>query len=114
MLFFFVCVFFDLPWVSGLFSYDPSSSYQLQATAFPASPAPAAAEMTASHRREKQSPALLEPHSLLPDVTRCCEFVCVELFFFSNCGESYLTRHVAIAPRNLYHNRPSLTAAVLS
>lgn len=49
---------------------------------FPGSPAPAAAELTTSHRREEQTPALLEPHSLFPGVTGCCKFVFVELFFF--------------------------------
>lgn len=59
----FVCVSFNLPWVSGFVSYDPSSSSHLQAPTFPACPAPAAAELTASHRHKNQSSLNLVLHS---------------------------------------------------
>lgn len=62
-------MFFNLPWVSELFPYDPSSSYELQAATLPASPA--AAELITSLHCEEQSPALGEPHSLLLDVEGC-------------------------------------------
>lgn len=71
-------MFFSLPWVYGLFPYDPSSSYELQAATLPASPA--ADELITSLHQEEQSPTLHGPHSLLPGLVGCCGFVFVDHF----------------------------------
>lgn len=71
-------MFFNFPWVFGLFPYDPSSPFELQAATLPASPA--AAELITSLHPEEQPPALHEPHRLLPGVVGCGRFVFVGHF----------------------------------
>lgn len=78
MFFFCACMFFSLPWVSGLFPYDPSSSYELEAAMLPASPA--AAELISSLLHEEQAPTPHEPWNLLLGAMGCCGFVSVGHF----------------------------------